>query len=135
MTETRRIPIQGGFWQSAYEANHMPGSCIHTRYRLEPISGDAVPSDGDYRGFVPVTDLLRLVSGGEWCGGSMINQTLRDYRITFDEAYHDEYLAGFTRAYKCKRKLAARHFETKSVLWREAYQNGLYWRDQFQAAA
>ena len=135
MTKTRRIPIQGKFWQSAYEPSNMPGSCIHTRYELEPISGDAVPSDGDYRGFVPVTGLLRLVSGGEWCSGSMINQTLRDYRITFDEAYHDEYLAGFTRAYKGKRKLARRHLETKSALWREAYQNGLYWRDQYQAAA
>jgi hypothetical protein len=135
MTETRRIPIQGGFWQSAYEPNDMPGGCIHTRYQLEPISGDAVPSNGDYRGFVPVTGLLRLVSGGEWCGGSMINQTLRDYRITFDEAYHAEYLAGFTRAYKGKRKLARRHLETKSALWREAYLNGLYWRDQYQAVA
>jgi hypothetical protein len=135
MTESRRISIQGGFWQSAYEADDMPGSCIHTRYYLEPISGEAVPRDGDYRGFVPVTGLLRLVSGGEWCGGFMINQTLRDYRFTFDEAYHEEYLAGFSRAYKGKRKLARRHLETKSVLWREAYLNGLYWRDQYLAAA
>ena len=134
MTETRRIPIKDGFWQSAYEASDMPGSCIHTRYHLKPISGEAVPSDGDYRGFVPATDLLRLVNGGECHCGSMINQTLRDYRITFDEAYHDEYLAGFSRAWKGKRKLAGRHLENKSFLWREAYLNGLYWRDQYQAA-
>lgn len=58
MTDTRRIPIQGGFWLSAYEANDMPGSCIHTRYHLQPISGDSVSGHGPtliYPTAIPIT--------------------------------------------------------------------------------
>jgi hypothetical protein len=135
MTETRRISIQGGFWQSAYEVSAMPGSCIHTRYRLEPANGYPIPLDGEYKGFVPVTGLLRLVSGGEWAYGMVMNQTFYDYHVVFDEDYHDEYLAGFTRAYKGKRKLASRYLERKSALWLEAYHNGLYWRRQYADVA
>jgi hypothetical protein len=101
--QTRTIFIRDGFWNSCYEPYDLPGAYCRTRYAITPTDGSSLPSNGEYKGFVPVDNLLRLVSGGEYFGGSMINQLCRDFTIVFDEAFHDEYRAGIERGYKGKR--------------------------------
>jgi hypothetical protein len=100
MNDTFLVIIRDGMWQSGYEPHGMPYAFVSTRYTLEPIGGDPIPPDGHYRGIIVSDGILRLVSGGEFAYGMMMNQTLRDYKATFDDAFHDEFLAGVTRAIK-----------------------------------
>jgi hypothetical protein len=124
MTDTFLVIIRDGMWHGGYEPHDMPYAFVSTRYNLEPIGGDPIPSDGHYRGIIVSDGILRLVSGGEFAYGMMMNQELRDYKVTFDDAYHDTHYAGVKRGYKGKRALAFRHCAGKDPLWMEGYRAG-----------
>ena len=126
MTETFLVIISDGYWRSCYEPHDMPGGYVRTRYTLTPLDGSSPPPDGmNYRGLVPKTGILRLVSGGEYAFGTTINQELRDFEIVFDDAYHDEFYAGYSRAYKGKRQMSRFHLFNRSPQWRDGYGEGL----------
>jgi hypothetical protein len=122
--QTQTIFIRDGFWNSCYEPYDLPGAYCRTRYAITPTDGSSLPSNGEYKGFVLVDNLLRLVSGGEYFGGSMMNQLCRDFTIVFDEAFHDEYRAGIERGYKGKRGVHWNYFCKCSEAWRDGYLEG-----------
>lgn len=127
--DTILVIIRNGMWQSGYEPHDMPHAFVSTRYTLEPASADPVPPDGNYRGIILSDGTLRLISGGEFAYGITMNQTLRDYRVMFDEAFHDEFLSGVTRAIKGKRKLSYRDSSGKSQTFMDGYRSGLSVRE------
>jgi hypothetical protein len=133
--DTFLVIIRDGMWQSDYEPHDMPYAFVSTRYTLEPIGGDPIPSDGHYRGIVISDGTLRLFSGGEFAYGMRINQTLHDYKVTFDDAYHDTYYAGVKRGYKGKRKMSDHHVWNKPQLWRDGYYAGLRAKEQAKKVA
>lgn len=81
--------------------------------------------DGRHAGVMTGARLLCIKSGGEYYAGTIINQNLRDFIVTFDEQFHDEYRAGVERGYKGKRKCSHDYFYRQSQAWRDGYQNGL----------
>ena len=129
--DTFLVIIRNGLWESGYEPHDMPGAYVSTRYSLAPIGGESIPADGHYRGLIVHDEfrkdwsILSLVSGGEFAYGIRMNQELRDYKVTFDDAYHDTYYAGVKRAYKGKRRMADRHVWNKPKLWRDGYYSAL----------
>lgn len=127
--DTFLVIVRNGLWESGYEPHDMPHAFVSTRYTMEPAGGDPVPSDGHYRGIILSDGTLRLVSGGEFAYGITMNQYLRDYKVTFDEAFHDEFLAGVTRAIKGKRKLSYQDSQGKSQTFMDGYRSGLSVRE------
>jgi hypothetical protein len=126
MTDTFLVIIGDGFWRSCYEPHDMPGGYVRTRYTLKPLDGSSLPPDRmNYRGLIPKTNILRLVSGGEFAFGTTINQELRDFEVVFDESYHDEFYAGYSRAYKGKRRMSRYHLLNRSPQWQDGYEEGL----------
>lgn len=128
--ETKRIYISGGKWITHYEPHDMPGGMVRVAYALTPTDGSGNLVDGEYRGLVPVEGILRIVYGGESLHGYAINQTLVDYKVEFLEEENKEYLAGFKRGFLGKRQTTGDYFEKQSLVWKDAYQNGRYWRMQ-----
>jgi hypothetical protein len=131
--DTFLVIIRNGLWEGGYEPHDMPYAFVSTRYTLEPAGGDPVPSDGHYRGVILPDGTLRLISGGEHAYGITMNQYLRDYKATFDEAFHSEFLAGVTRAVRGKRKLSWRQAEGKSQVFMDGYRSGLSVREASRA--
>lgn len=121
---TQTVFISEGMWHSAYEPYDMPGTWCRTRYSLTAKDGGGVPKNGRYKGLVPTEGILRLVSGGEFLGGSTINQDLRDFDIEFDDKYHDDYKAGLVRGYRGKRACSDGFFCRQSQAWQEGYREG-----------
>ena len=122
--ETKTIFIRDGYWHSCYEPYEMPGAWISTRYKLIPKDGNSIPSNGEYKGFAVADGMLRLVSGGEYCNGQMINHRLHDFEAVFDESHHAEYKAGADRGYNGKRRCSFQYFTTKTTTWRDGYNAG-----------
>jgi hypothetical protein len=91
--------------------------------------------DGTHRGMMTGERLLCIKSGGEYYAGTVINQTLRDFIVTFDEQFHDDYRAGVERGFKGKRKCSHDYFHRQSQAWQDGYRNGLQDRLTQQAAA
>ena len=122
--ETRSIFISQGFWHTCYEPYDMPGATCSVRYVVIPQDGGAPLADKTYKGLVPFDGTLRIVSGGEYCNGSMVNHNIRDFSIVFDDKYHDEYYAGLVRGYKGKRACSFDVFARRSQTWGEGYRQG-----------
>ena len=125
MSDTQTIFVDAGVWHSGYEPQDMPGAWVRTRYTLEPCDGGGMLPDGRHAGLMTGDRLLCIKSGGEYYAGIMINQSLRDFIVTFDEQFHDEYRAGVERGYKGKRKCSHDYFCRQSQAWQDGYQNGL----------
>ena len=73
---------------------------------------------------------MRILHGGEYYAGAMINHSIQDYKIEFKEKENEEYKEGFKRGYLGKRAVTWRKFERGSTTWREGYQSGRYYRGQ-----
>lgn len=135
MAFTQSLFIINGFWYTAYEPHDMPGAWCRTRYTITPADGGGMLPDGRYKGFVPSENVLRIVRGGEYMNGCVINGQTRDFVIEFDEAYHDEYRAGVERGYRGKRACSCNHFCKRSVAWQDGYREGRQARAQQSVAA
>lgn len=122
--QTQSIFIRDGFWLSSYEPYDMPGAFCSTRFKIIPIDGGNVPKNGSYKGFVLANETLRLVKGGEYMGGPLINHSMRDFKIDFDNRFHDEYKSGLIRGYKGKRALAYGVYARRSQEWLDGYRAG-----------
>jgi hypothetical protein len=125
MSDTNPVFVYGGIWHSGYEPYDMPGAWVRTQYTLEPADGGGMLPDGRHSGMMTGDRLLCIKSGGEYYAGTVINQTLRDFIVTFDEEFHDEYKAGVERGYKGKRKCSNAYFSRQSQAWQDGYRNGL----------
>ncbi len=135
MSDTQMIHVQAGVWHSGYEPHDMPGAWVRTQFTLETTDGGGMLPDGTHRGMMTGDRLLCIKSGGEYYAGTVINQTLRDFIVTFDERLHDDYRAGVERGYKGKRKCSNDYFHRQSQAWQDGYRNGLQDRLTQQAAA
>ncbi len=124
MSDTHLVFIRDGVWLSGYEPYNMPGAWVLTRYSLEPTDGGGMIKDGEYRGMLTGEKLLCIVSGGEYYAGTIINRTLKDFIVTFDEDYHKVYRAGTERGYLGKRKCTDLYISRQSATWQEAYFSG-----------
>lgn len=102
---------------------------------MTPIDGSPVLADGQYRGIFLGDGKMRIVYGGEYYAGSMINQTFQDYRIEFKEKENEEYRKGFERGFMGKRATRWSRFEKESVAWREGYQSGRFYKMQSKREA
>lgn len=122
--ETRVIFIREGYWYCVDDYWSIPGLYVRKRFKLAPTDGGSVPRDGQYRGFVPVQNLLRIVWGGEYFCGATINQSFLDFQLEFDDEYYDTYLAGLLRGYNGKRACHYNYFIEKPLLWRDGYEDG-----------
>jgi hypothetical protein len=125
MPDTQPIYVQAGVWHSGYEPHDMPNAWVRTRFTLQPTDGGGMLPDGTHQGMMTGDKLLCIKSGGEYYAGAMINQTLRDFIVTFDEIFHDDYRAGVERGYKGKRKCHYGYFDKQSLAWQDGYRSGL----------
>jgi len=130
MTTLQRIFISQGFWITGYEPYDMPGAFCQARYKITEGS----IADGEYNGLVPFENTLRIASGGEYYGGAVINHSMTDLSVEFDDAFHDEYLAGLSRGYKGKRAAGYDYFCRQSEAWRDGYRAGRSQREMMAAA-
>lgn len=126
MSDTQSIHVQAGVWHSGYEPHDMPGAWVRTRYKLEPTDGGGMLPDGTHQGKMTGERLLCMLSGGEYYNGIIINRDLRDFIVTFDDAFHDEYYAGVKRGFTGKRKCSHDYFYRQSQAWQDGYVNGLH---------
>ncbi len=125
MSDTNPVFVYGGIWHSGYEPYDMPGAWARTQYTLEPTDGGGMLPDGRHSGMMTGDRLLCIKAGGEHYAGTVINQILRDFIVTFDEKFHDEYKAGLERGYKGKRKCSYAYFSRQSQAWQDGYRSGL----------
>jgi hypothetical protein len=135
MTTTHLVIVSNGFWYSGYEPYDMLGTFCSTRYAVSPMDGGAALTDGHYKGFVVRDGVLRIVRGGEYLQGTLINQDCWDFSIAFDEDYHNDYRAGVERGYKGKRACSYNHLCKHSLTWRDGYQEGVNARKNAKLAA
>jgi hypothetical protein len=134
MLDSFRVWIYQGLWQSGYEPYDMPGADARTRYTLTSTDNSGVPKDGTYKGVMIADKTLRLLAGGECHGGCVVNHSYSDFKIEFDDHYHDEYKRGLERGYKGKRRCSDRYFCAQSHDWQDGYRNGLEAKLQALAA-
>jgi hypothetical protein len=125
MTDTFTVFVENGFWYSGYEPHDMPGTWVRTRYKIEIIDGGGMLPNGRHKGMMTGDRLLCIKSGGECFHGAIINETLRDFIVDFDEQYHDDFKAGVKRGYKGKRKSTYAYIMRQSQEWRDGYFLGL----------
>lgn len=129
MIEMQSVFVDNGYWYSYYEPSDMRGVMLRTRYELTPIDNGGMLSSGKHKGMI-IGDgsfegkLLRIVSGGECLGSSIVNPALRDFKFRFDDEYHDEYKAGATRGFTGKRACSHIFYYQKSDPWRAGYDEG-----------
>ena len=121
MSDTHLVIVYNGIWLSGYEPYNMPGAWVPTRYTLQPTDGGGMIRDGEHRGMMTGERLLCIVSGGEYYNGAIINRNLRDFIVTFDDAYHDQYRAGVERGYLGKRICPDPYIIKQSPTWQEGY--------------
>lgn len=134
MLDSFRVWIYQGLWESGYEPYDMPGADARTRYTLTSTDNSGVPKDGTYKGIMIADKTLRLFAGGECHGGYVVNHSFSDFKIEFDDHYHDEYKRGLERGYKGKRRCSDRYFCAQSCDWQDGYRNGLEAKLQALAA-
>ena len=125
MLNSFRVWIYQGLWQCGYEPYDMPGADARTRYTLASTDNSGTPKDGTYRGIMIADKILRLTVGGEYYGETVVNHSFSDFRIEFDDHYHDEYKRGLERGYKGKRRCSDRYFYAQPADWQDGYRNGL----------
>jgi hypothetical protein len=125
MTDTFTVFVENGVWHSGYEPYDMPGAWIRTRYKIEIIDGGGMLPDGKHKGMMTGDRLLCIKSGGEYFNGAIINQTLRDFIVEFDEQYHDSYKAGVKRGYMGKKRSTYNYIARQSPQWQDGYFSGL----------
>lgn len=104
----------------------MPNSHIRVVYSVEPVNGSDPLPDGEYKGFVPEDGILRIVYGGEYYAGAIINHSFSDYKIKFLTEENDEYLAGYKRGFLGKRRASSNYVFNQSLTWRDGYQTAQY---------
>ena len=134
MLDSFRVWIYQGLWQSGYEPYDMPGADARTRYKLTSIDNSGMPKDATYKGIMIADKTLRLFTGGECYGGFVVNHSFSDFKIEFDDRYHDEYKRGLERGYKGKRRCSDQYLCSQSQDWRDGYHNGLEAKLQALAA-
>lgn len=81
-----------------------------------------MPKDGSHKGFVTREGKLRLVTGGEYYHGAVINHNIVDYDFSEDTEDNKQYEAGYRRRMEGKRKASYNFFSKQSQKWREGYQ-------------
>jgi hypothetical protein len=101
-----------------------PGAWARTRYKIQSTDNSGLPRDGRHKGIMVADKTLRLIAGGQHCFGSVINSTISDFFVYFDDDYHDEFKRGLERAYKGKRRCSDRYFLTRSTDWQDGYREG-----------
>ena len=119
-----RVFIHKGMWCTGYEPHDMPGAWAQVQYKLESTEGLSKPADGRYNGIKLGDNVLRIVYGGEWGGFGVVNQSYNEYKIEFDEEYHNQYKAGLERGYKGKRKCSSDYLSKKPWNWKCGYEHG-----------
>jgi hypothetical protein len=124
--QTKTIFVRDNQWITGYEAHDMPGSHIRVAYSIEPTRGSDPLKDGEYKGFVLENGILRIVYGGEYYAGNIINHSFLDYKIAFLEDENDEYLAGYKRGFLGKRRASSNYVYNQSAVWRDGYQTAQY---------
>jgi len=131
MSQFQTIHISGGKWITHWEDSKLPGSFIRVAYTIKPEPGFGMPSDGTHKGFVTREGKLRLVTGGEYYHGAVINHNIIDYGFVEDDADNREYEKGYRRRFEGKRKVSYNYFSKQHPQWREGYQTANYHFDQY----
>jgi len=124
MNSPQLVFIHNGYWYSYYEPNDMKEVVLWTRYKLKPVSGESVPVNGRHKAIVFDSNILRIISGGEWYGESVINSNLSDFKFEFDDQYHDDFKAGATRGFTGKRACHRDFYYRQCDDWRSGYDEG-----------
>jgi hypothetical protein len=130
MSQFQTIHISGGKWITYWEDSKLPGSFIRFTYTIVPGPGFGMPRDGTHKGFVTQEGKLRLITGGEYYQGTVINHNIIDYDFVEDKADNEEYEKGYRRRFEGKRKATFNYFCKQSQQWREGYQTANYHIDQ-----
>lgn len=128
--QTELIIISQGKLVRGYEDSAIGNQYIRTYWDVTPVDGSPVLPDGHYRGIFLGDGKMRIVYGGEYLNGYMMNQSLQDYKIEFKEKENEEYREGFKRGYLGKRAVTWGKFERETTMWREGYQSGRYQKTQ-----
>lgn len=124
--QTELVIISQGKLVRGYEDSSVGNQFIRTLWDVTPVDGASPLPDGHYRGLFLGDGKMRIVYGGEYYAGSMVNQSLEDYRIEFREGDNEQYREGFKRGFLGKRQTTLSRFDRESAMWREGYREGRY---------
>lgn len=133
--QTELIIISQGLLVRGYEDSFIDNQYIRTLWDVTPVDGSSALPDGHYRGIFLGEGKMRILYGGEYHAGAMINHSTQDYKIEFKEKENEEYREGFKRGYLGKRATTWRRFERESAMWCDGYQSGRYYRKQSALAS
>lgn len=124
MERPSSIFIQNGKRLGGYEDSELDWQWIATEWFVKPRDGANPLLDGEYKGIFLGNGLMRVVYGGEYYNGAIINYGFSDYEITLDEQVLEEYRAGFVRGYRGKRSVTYNKFCKQSEPWQNGYRAG-----------
>lgn len=120
----QRLHFSDGHWLAGDYHWQIKNAFVPSRYKLIPIDGGPAPSSGDHKGFIVRDSVLRVVWGGEYYNGSVINFQFADYKLEHLSEEYDQYIDGLLRGYNGMRKCCDRYLLKQSPDWRSGYQEG-----------
>lgn len=122
--ELQRLYFSDSHWLAGDYHWRIRSAFVPSRYKLVPIDGAPDPSSGDHKGFILRDGVLRVVWGGEYYNGQVINFQFADYKLEHLSEEYDQYVAGLLRGYNGMRKCCDRYLLKQSHDWRSGYQEG-----------
>lgn len=123
--ELQKLYFSQGHWLAGDYHWRIRNAFVPSRYKLIPIDGAPAPADGQHKGFILRDGVLRVVWGGEYYGGNIINPQFADYQLEHLREEYDQFEAGLIRGYDGKRRCSDSYLCRQSGDWREGYKEGL----------
>lgn len=122
--ELQRLYFSDGHWLAGDYHWQIRNAFVPSRYKLIPIDGAPDPSSGQHKGFIVRENVLRVVWGGEYYAGTVINHQFADYELEHCKKECDDFEAGLLRGYEGKRGCRDSYISKQSMDWIFGYQEG-----------
>lgn len=122
--EFQRLYFSEGHWLAGDYHWRIRNAFVPSRYKLIPIDGAPDPSTGEHKGFIVRENVLRVIWGGEYYAGTVINHQFADYELEHCKKECDDFEAGLLRGYEGKRGCRDSYIGKQSRDWIFGYREG-----------
>lgn len=122
--ELQKLYFSEGHWLAGDYHWRIRNAFVPSRYKLIPLDGAPDPSSGQHKGFIVREGVLRIVWGGDYYAGMMMNQQFADYKLEHCKEEYDAFEAGLLRGYEGKRECRDSYIGKQSRDWIFGYQEG-----------
>lgn len=122
--ELQRLYFSEGHWLAGDYHWRIRNVFVPSRYKLIPIDGAPDPSNGEHKGFIVRESILRIVWGGDYYAGMMMNQQFADYKLEHCKEEYDAFEAGLLRGYEGERGCRDSYISKQSKDWIFGYRAG-----------